>query len=134
MISAAATRTEISSKNIDTILVLENDAPTRAWLASYLRSCGYRVFEARNSSEALTILQESPQPIRIVLSEAENGFKLAGWVKANRPKIKVILAATVERAAQACADLCDAGPHGKRPYDPQSLVQQIKASLAKHGD
>jgi len=134
MNSAAATRTDASSEDIDSILVLDNDAPTRAWLASYLRSCGYRVFEARNSAEALTILQESSQPIRIVLSKAESGFKLAGWVKANRPKIKVILTGTVERAAQVCADLCEVGPHGKRPYDPQSLVQQIKASLAKRGD
>jgi phosphohistidine phosphatase SixA len=66
-----------------------------------------------------------------VLSGAENGFKLSGWVRANRPKTRVILVATADRAAQVAADLCDAGPHGKRPYDPQLLVQQIKASLAK---
>ncbi len=103
----------------------------RASFAGYLRSCGYRVFEARSTAEALTILQESSEPIRVVLSRAENGFKLSGWVKANRPKTKIILAASVERASQAAADLCEVGPHGKRPYDPQLLVQQIKASLAK---
>ena len=113
------------------MLVLEQEVLTRASLAQYLRSCGYRVFEARNAAEALTILQEFSEPIRVVLSSAENGFTLSDWVKANRPKTKIILAATAERASQAAADLCDAGPHGKRPYDPQLLAQQIKAHLAK---
>lgn len=90
--------------------------------------------EARSAAEALTILQESSEPIRVVLGDAENGFKLSGWVKANRPKIKVILAANAERASQAAADLCDAGPHRKRPYDPQLLVQRIRSHLAKDVD
>lgn len=103
----------------------------RASISGYLRSCGYRVLEARSAEEALTILQESSETIRVVLSGAEDGFRLSGWVKANRPQVRVILAATPDRAAQAAADLCDTGPHGKRPYDPQLLVQQIRASLAK---
>jgi hypothetical protein len=69
-----------------------------------------------------------------VLGDAENGFKLSGWVKANRPKIKVILAANAERASQAAADLCEIGPHGRRPYDPQLLVQRIKAQLRDGAD
>jgi CheY-like chemotaxis protein len=125
----AALRTE--ARGEETVLVLEQDVLTRALLADYLRSCGYRVLEARSAAEALTILQESAEPIRVVLSEAENGFKLAGWVKANRPKIKVVLAANAERASHAAADLCDAGPHGKRPYDPQLLIQRIRSQLPK---
>jgi DNA-binding response OmpR family regulator len=115
----------------ETIVVMEREVLIRASVADYLRSCGYRVLEARDAKEALTILQESPEPIRVVLSGAEDGFRLSAWVKANRPKVKVILAATPERAAQAAAGLCDAGPHGKRPYDPQLLLQQIRANLAK---
>jgi DNA-binding response OmpR family regulator len=132
--NSAALRTDPHARGEETILVLEREVLTRAFLADYLRSCGYRVVEARSAAEALTILQESSQPIRVVLSDAENGFKLSGWVKANRPKTKVILAANAERASQAAADLCDAGPHGKRPYDPQLLVQRIRSHLAKSGD
>jgi DNA-binding NtrC family response regulator len=129
--NSAALRPAVSSREPETVLVLEHEVLIRASLAEYLRSCGYRVLEARNVQEALTILQESGETIRVVLSGAENGFKLSGWVKANRPKVKVILAATPDRAAHAAAELCDSGPHGKRPYDPQSLVKQIKAYLAK---
>ncbi len=129
--NSAAIRPDVSDQEPAIVLVLEQEVLIRASLAQYLRSCGYRVFEARNTAEALTILQESPESIRVVLSRAENGFTLSGWVKANRPATKIILAATAERASQAAADLCDAGPHGKRPYDPQLLLQQIKALLAK---
>jgi DNA-binding response OmpR family regulator len=131
--NSAALRTDTAARGEETILLLEQDIMTRAFLGDYLRSCGYRVLEARSAAEALTILQESPEQIRVVLSDAENGFQLSGWVKANRPKIKVILAANPERASQAAADLCDAGPHGKRPYDPQLLVQRIRSHLAKGG-
>jgi DNA-binding response OmpR family regulator len=127
----AALRSDIAGKGEETILVLERDVLTRTFLADYLRSCGYRVLEARSAAEALTILQESTEPIRVVLGDAESGFKLSGWVKANRPKIKVILAGNAERASQAAADLCEMGPHGKRPYDPQILVQRIKSHLRK---
>jgi DNA-binding response OmpR family regulator len=130
----AALRTDTGARGEETILVLERDVVTRAFLADYLRSCGYRVLEARNAAETLTILQESSELIRVVLGDAESGFKLSGWVKANRPTIKVILAANVERASQAAADLCEAGPHGKRPFDPQLLVQRIRSHLAKRTD
>ena len=130
----AALHADTAGRGEETILVLERDVLTRAFLSDYLRSCGYRVLEARSAAEALTILQESSEPIRVVLGDAENGFKLSGWVKANRPKIKVILAANAERASQACADLCDAGPHGKRPHDPQLLVQRIRSHLQQDAD
>jgi len=110
---------------------LEQEVIVRASLAEYLRSCGYRVLEAHSSAEAFTILQESAENIRVVLSGAQDGFRLSGWLKTHRPKIKLVLAATPERAAQAAAGLCDAGPHGKRPYDPQLLAQRIKAHLAR---
>jgi DNA-binding response OmpR family regulator len=125
----AAIRSDIAEPQ--TALVVEQDVLVRAAIADYLRSCGYRVLESRNAEEALTILQESAEKIRVLLSGAEDGFRLAGWVKANRSKIKVILVANAERATQAAAGLCDSGPHRKRPYDPQLLLQQIKATQAK---
>lgn len=131
--NSAALRSDTAG-GAETILLLERHIMTRAFLADYLRSCGYRVVEARNAAEALTILQEASEQIRVVLGDAENGFKLSGWVKANRPKIQVILAASPERASQAAADLCEAGPHGKRPYDPQLLVQRIRSHLSKGGE
>jgi DNA-binding NtrC family response regulator len=129
--NSAAIRPDVSGREPETVLVLEQEVLIRTSVAQYLRSCGYRVLEARSTAEAFTILQETSEPVRVVLSAAENGFKLSGWLKANRPKIRIILTPTAERVAHAAAALCETGPHGKRPYDPQLLIQQIKANLAK---
>jgi DNA-binding NtrC family response regulator len=129
--NSAAIGQDILGREPDTVIVLEREILIRSSLAGYLRSCGYRVLEARSAPEAITILQESSEPIRFVLSDAESGFRLSGWVKANLPKTKIILAANPERASHAAAELCEVGPRRKRPYDPQQLIQQIKANLAK---
>jgi len=127
----AAIRQDVLGSAPETLIVLEREVLVRNYLSRYLRACGYRVLEARSAPEAITILQESSDDIRIVLSDAESGFRLSGWVKANLPKTKIIFAANAERASHAAAELCEAGPHGKRPYDPQQLVRQIKANLVR---
>jgi CheY-like chemotaxis protein len=129
--NSAAALPQNATDEPPTVLVMEREVLIRSSVAHYLRSCGYRVLEARNAPEAITILQESRETIRVVLCDAENGFRLSGWVKANRPKTRIVLAATADRAAQAAAELCDSGPHQKRPYDPQLLIQEIKASLGR---
>lgn len=130
MMKSAGIRPKIGAGQ-DTVLLLEHDVIIRASLAQYLRKCGYRVLEAGSSEESLSILRESGEPVGVVLSGAQSGFRLSAWLKANRPDVRIILAATAERAAQEAAGLCDAGPVGKRPYDPQMLVQEIKSNLAK---
>jgi CheY-like chemotaxis protein len=53
----AALRADTAGCVEETILVLEREVLTRAFLSDYLRSCGYRVLEARSAAEALTVLQ-----------------------------------------------------------------------------
>ena len=89
--NSAAIRQDVLGRAPETVIVLEREVLVRSSLARYLRSCGYRVLEARSAPEAITILQESSEDIRIVLSDAESGFRLSGWVKANLPKTKIIL-------------------------------------------
>jgi DNA-binding response OmpR family regulator len=128
------THLDVSGRGADTLLLVAKEVLLRTPIAEYLRSCGFRVLEARDSDEAFAILQQSTQSIDVIFSQAEHGFALARWVRMHRPSIKVILTGTAERAAQAAADLCESGPMAKRPYDPQLLLQEIKASLAKGED
>jgi DNA-binding NtrC family response regulator len=107
----------------------------RAPLTEYLRQCGYRVFEAVDADEALLLLQQPTIRLDVILSTIEmpgsmNGFQLSLWVRSHHPGIDVILAGTVQRAANAAGDLCEDGPHLMKPYDPQVVVERIKRSLA----
>jgi CheY-like chemotaxis protein len=124
--------TTIAAKTpVDNILVVEDEVLVRTAIAEYLRHCGYDVIEAASADEAITILTEPDIKIDIVLSDIEmpgsmDGFGLAQWVRTNRPELKVVLTGTMEKAAHAAGNLCEKGPHLKKPYEPQQVVEWIK--------
>jgi hydrogenase maturation factor HypF (carbamoyltransferase family) len=55
-----------------------------------------------------------------------SGFQLAGWVRQNKPHVKVVLSAAAERTASVAGDLCEEGPHLAKPYDAAIVVEHIK--------
>lgn len=55
----------------------------------------------------------------------QSGFALAAWVRDHHPNIKIVLAGTVDAAAEAAAEFC-AGPRLARPYDPAAIVARIE--------
>lgn len=116
----------------DTVLVVEGDVMARLGLAEYLRHCGYRVIEAASGAEAITLLSATPKiDIGVVLSAVEldermDGFSLARWVRANRPGVEVALAGSIVKAAKTAGDLCEEGPHLRKPYEPEQVVEWIK--------
>ena len=118
----------------DTILVVEEDVLVRMPIAQYLRDCGYKVIEAVNADEAMTVLLHQETVVDIVFSALDmtgstDGFGLSKWVREHRPGLDVILAGTVPRAVNAAKELCDDGPMPK-PYEPRAVHDQIRRLLA----
>lgn len=113
------------------ILIVDGDITSRHAIADYLRHCGYAVVEAVDTDEALLALGEPSLSIDIILCDmaaigTRSGFELATWVRQNRPELEVRLAGSLDGAADTAAELCESGPHLKRPYEPQSVVDYIK--------
>lgn len=113
------------------ILIVDGDVVSRHVIADYLRHCGYAVVEAANTDEAYTALVEPTLSIDVILCDvsalgSRSGFELASWVQAYRPDLEVQLAAGVEVAAQTAAELCEIGPHMKRPYEPDAVIDYVK--------
>lgn len=113
------------------VLIVDGDIVSRHAIADYLRHCGYAVVEAASSAEAMIALKEPTLSIDVILCEvtvvgSQSCFELASWVRANRPELEVKLAGGVEMAAQTAAELCDNGPHLKRPYEPSAVVDYVK--------
>jgi len=120
--------------NQEIILVVEDDVLIRMPIAQYLRDCGYKVIEAVNADEAMTVLSHQETNVDIVFSDIEipgpiDGFGLAKWVREHRPGIDVILTGTVPRSVDAAKELCDESPIPK-PYEAQAVHDHIRRLLA----
>ena len=118
----------------EAILVVEDDVLVRMPIAQYLRDCGYKVIEAVNADEAMTVLMHQETHVDIVFSDIDmpgstDGFGLSKWVRERRPGLDVILAGTVPRAVNAAKELCDDGPLPK-PYEPQAVHDRVRRLLA----
>ena len=120
----------------ESVLVVVDEVLIRMVIADYLRQCGYRVIEATNADEAIAVLQHEQARIDIVFTTVEmpgarDGFELSRWVRKNRPGLKVVLAGSLSRAANSAGDLCEQGPHKKKPYDTGMIVTQVNQLLAQ---
>ena len=118
----------------ETILLVEDEVLVRMPIAQYLRDCGYKVIEAVNADEAMTVLLHRETAVDIVFSDIEmpgsvDGFGLAKWIREHRPGLDVLLAGTVPRAVENAKELCEQGPVPK-PYDAQIVHNHIKRLLA----
>lgn len=117
------------------IVVADSEVLIRDTIAEYLRGCGYKVIEAASSEEVVTILEHSSSEIRVVLADAElggtiNAFQLRLWLRDHYANVDIVLAGNVDAAAKAAGELCDKGPHLKRPYDTQAVVAHIRRLIA----
>ncbi len=116
------------------LIVADGEVIIRSALAEYLRHCGYKVFEAATSDEVVTILEGSSSTIDAILADADlsgtmNAFQLRVWAREHHA-IQMVLVGNIDSAAKAAGELCDAGPHLQRPYDPEAVAQHIKRLLA----
>ena len=92
------------------------------------------VLEAANADEAIKTIQTGI-PIDLVLTDVRmpgsmNGFGLAKWISANKPKISVILASGEAMQTEAANELCDHTPFFRKPYDLTAIVAGIRTTLA----
>jgi CheY-like chemotaxis protein len=113
------------------LLVIDGDVLVRHVIADYLRTCGYIVIEAASIDEALVVLQDASIRIDAALCDAgapgtQSAFDLRAWAATRRPKVEIVLAGSVAAAAKKAAQLCEEGPHLRRPYDPQSVLEYIR--------
>jgi CheY-like chemotaxis protein len=118
-----------------TILVVEDEVLIRMMISEALRSRGFAVIEAATAEEGLIVLQ-SDTPVDLLLSDirlpgALDGVALATWVRANKPELKIVIAAshlglTPAGAVDAVFD---------KPYDLDEVGDCIANLLAgRHGD
>jgi CheY-like chemotaxis protein len=78
-----------------TVLIVEDHFWTRYTAAEYFRGSGYRVVEANNADEAVSVLASGSQ-VHVVFSDigmsgSMDGLALAEWIALRYPGLPVIL-------------------------------------------
>lgn len=106
----------------ETVLVAEDDVLVRMVISDYLRSCGYRVVEARSTDAALEILRDAATRVDVVLcgiamGGAIDAFGLAAWLAANRTDVDIVLAGSAAGGAQPLAR--QLSPRGLQIAEPE---------------
>jgi CheY-like chemotaxis protein len=114
------------------IMVLESNVIIRTELSEVLRECGYKVIEGTTANDLWTII-DAKVKLDMVFSEVDlpgetDGFAVARRIRQTHPGIGVMLASSIEGAAEKSKDLCEEGPL-KKPYRAQDVAARIHVLL-----
>lgn len=125
----------VEKNSVRTVLIVEHEVLVRMPIAQYLRECGYRVIEAVDVNEALTVLTDSPLVIDVVFTATDfaggpDGFALTQWIRTHRPEVRAVMAGTVKRSAKIAGDLCEDGPMLQKPYHASDVENWIRRLMA----
>ena len=114
------------------VLLVEDEALVRMMAADVLRDeGGFKVVEAANVDEALTVL-EATEDVRALVTDVEmpgslDGFTLARVVKQAWPQIGIVV--TSGRMAPGPKDLPSGALFIPKPYRPADLVSAVRTVL-----
>jgi CheY-like chemotaxis protein len=121
------------------VLVVDDEAPVRSIAVSMLRYLGYRVIEAEDGEEAITILRTSSLPIDAMLMDVYMP-KLSG-----RDTFKQLRALGIDIPVIVCSgfmveaaefNALSQGRHGlvdviQKPYSMETLASVIGKAVSK---
>jgi CheY-like chemotaxis protein len=110
------------------ILVVEDEPLVRLFLTDFLDEAGFKVFEAVNGDEAMTILQARPD-IQVIISDIEmpgsmSGLELARAVHERWPGIGIVM--TSGQARPGPDDLSEKVAFLAKPYLPDTVITLIE--------
>ena len=114
-----------------TILVVDDDIFVRLDIAEVLRNARFRVIEASNADEALSLL-DSGYAIDVLMTDIRmpgsiDGIDLATRVRSTWPHMKIIF---VTSHSPTWPDPTLFDLYVGKPYDPARFIQRVRQLLA----
>ena len=119
----------------ETLLLVEDEPSVRSLTARILRNQGYRVLEAANGEEALSVVQEQTRErIHLLLTDVVmpqmGGKELVDRIKILNPDIKVLFTSGYTDHAIVHQGRLDSGTNFlQKPFSPMSLSQKVREVL-----
>jgi len=117
----------------ETILLVEDEAPTRDAVHRNLVRAGYKVIEARNGAEALQIASSHSSAIDLVLTDSMmpemGGTELVRQLRESSPQISVLMmSGYTEGVAPTSPDINDQF-FIEKPFNTADLLLAIRSAL-----
>lgn len=82
-------------KGNETLLIVDDDAQVRQYLASFLKEYGYQVYEAENGKKAVEIFEENKEKIALCLIDlvmpGMSGIEVKRQINSMNPHTKIII-------------------------------------------
>ena len=109
------------------VLVVEDEALVRDYIATFLRDVGYPVLETDTAEHAIAMMDTCVR-IDIVLTDINLNGKLTGWdlaeaFRAAQPQIPVIY---VSGNPADYDRLVPESVFFKKPYDPEAILRSLQ--------
>ncbi|MBN1266790.1 MAG: response regulator [Anaerolineales bacterium] len=83
------------SRNMEAVLVIEDDLANRRTISDILENAGYRAYSAANGDEALTLLENDAQHFDVIICDVllpgMSGIELIPMARKHIPDIKIIM-------------------------------------------
>ncbi len=129
----AEVRVERSLGN-ETILVVEDDDMLRPLIIDVLKAYGSEALEAKDGAEALSICENHPDPIHLMLTDVVmpqmSGRQLAERMAVLRPQMKVLfMSGYTDDAIVHHGILNEDTAYIQKPFAPDDLVKKVREVL-----
>lgn len=110
------------------LLLVEDQAEVRRFVAEVLRQAGCRVLEAEEGGAALRIAEENPG-LRLLLTDVSmpgmDGEELAREITRRRPQVRVLLMSGFPKQSGSLP-----WPVITKPFSPEKLLEEIRRVVA----
>jgi len=117
----------------ETILLVEDEDSVRQLVRETLSSRGYRVLEAANGQDALTLAASHPDPIHLIVTDVVmpglSGHELVQQLTPVRPAIKVLYLSGYGQDDFSTATAGAAKSFLQKPFTLQSLSRKVREIL-----
>ena len=118
----------------ETVLVVEDETDVRRMAARALSEAGYTVLEAATGEEALTVVMEAGNRLRLVLTDVVmpevNGRELASRIAGIRPDLPVLFMSGYTDEDVIRRGLLERGRRFiQKPFSPDALARQVHHAL-----
>lgn len=120
----------------ETVLVVEDQFEVRKLASDVLRSYGYRVLEAANGSEALSLCGRFSEPVHLMIADVVmpgmTGPELADQLASLRPEMKVLYmsgytSSTIAQYRTLHPDVA----YLSKPFSPNVLAKKVRETLGE---